>query len=198
MLNWPLLSSPRSNEELFRARSASRRPSSAHPLDNARKTRFLEHIARRTYRSAAVHSNDSPVRRVRQRIAETLKQYSLSGSGCSSAARAQNIRCPHAFTASLVNRGPVPLAVRGGGPSACASRAGARRSAAHPGATGHAFCCVPPVPHSRAFRSPGRAVLAMRFPEARPAASRVRFPRGAPSVIAGTRTVTETVNDPLS
>ena len=78
---------------------------------------FMEHIARRTCRSAAVHINDSPVRWTRQRVAESLKQSSLSGLACSSAGRGQNIRCPHA-------RGLV------------------RTFSRHPGTTGHAFCCI--------------------------------------------------------
>jgi hypothetical protein len=102
MLDWPLVVSPRSTKELIRARSAfgpgHRAPTR---LITHAKRGFMEHIARLTHRSAAVHSNDSPVRCARQWIAETLKQCSLSGLACSSAARGQNIRCPHA-------RGPVP------------------------------------------------------------------------------------------
>src|SRR6185437_15167845 len=60
------------------------------------KRGFMEHIARLTYRSAAVHINDSPVRCARQRSAETLKQCSLSALARSSAGRGQNIRCSHA------------------------------------------------------------------------------------------------------
>ena len=119
MLDWPLVVSPRSNKELFRARSAAR------PTGHRASTRLIthakrgltEHMARRTYRSAAVHSNDRPVRRTRQRMAETLKQCSLSGLARSSAGRGQNIRCPHA-------RGPV-----------CSF-------SPHPGTSGHAFCSI--------------------------------------------------------
>jgi hypothetical protein len=119
MLDWPLVVSPRSNKELCRARSA------AHPTGHRASTRLIthakrgsmEHIARWMCRSAAVHSNDTPVRRTRQCIAETLKQCSLSGLACSSAGRGQNIRCPHA-------RGPV-----------CSF-------SPHPGTSGHAFCSI--------------------------------------------------------
>jgi len=118
MLDWPLLVSPRSNEELFRARPA------ACPAGHRASTRlithanrgFMELIAPPTHRSAAVHSNDRPVRRTRQRIAETLKQCSLWSLARSGAGRGQNIRCPHA-------RGPV-----------CSS-------SPRPGTSGHAFCC---------------------------------------------------------
>ena len=121
MLDWPLLVSPRSTKSssaratALEVRQADRAPTR---LITHAKRGFMEHIARRTRRSAAVHSNDRPVRETRQRIAETLKQCSLSGLARSSAGRRQNIRCPHA-------RGPV------------------RTFSPHPGTSGHAFCSIP-------------------------------------------------------
>ena len=117
MLDWPRLVSPRSKKELVRARSASG-PGHRVPtrLITHAKRGFMEHIARPMHRSAAVHTPESPVRWPRQRVAETLKQCSLSGPVRSGAGRGQNIRCPHA-------RGHVPT------------------FSPRSGTTGHAFCC---------------------------------------------------------
>ena len=124
MLDWPLVLSPRSKRELCRARSAlgpgRRAPTS---LITHAKRGFKEHIARPMHRSAAVHTTERAVRWTRQRIAETLKQCSLSGRVRSSAGRGQNIRCPHA-------------------------RGHAATFSPDPGTTGHAFCCKRRMRHS--------------------------------------------------
>src|SRR6185437_4351822 len=74
MLDWPLVVSPPSKEELIRARAA------AGPTGHRAPTRLIthakrgctEHIERLQCRRAAVHNNDSAVRWTRQRVAETL------------------------------------------------------------------------------------------------------------------------------
>src|SRR5579883_2501595 len=80
MLDWPLLVSPRS---MIRALPRDRLVRQAHGVPTGLITHvkrgLMEHIARLTHRSAAVHSNDSPVRYGRQRVVETLKQCSLCG-----------------------------------------------------------------------------------------------------------------------